>query len=159
MSGFRLLDVVEASASAAAAQKLFDRLRLMTPEGGYAAELLNDTGAPTVKGTIVEASHTDYDSFEISDPTSDHPLGIVYDDGIPVGGLCRVVIFGKAKVLLKDSTASTTGNWVQTSDVAGRADATFAAPNPSTHWNEVGHCLETASGGTDVLVLCLLHFN
>ena len=49
---------------------------------------------------------------------------------------------------------------VGAADVAGRADATSATPPAApTHFEEIGHCLQTISGGTDVLCRVVLHFN
>lgn len=139
----------------------------LTELGGTAVKLTNETGAPSVKGTIVqavEASGMD-DSFEVADADGVQPIGIVYEDGIADGSECWVVINGIAQVLLKDGTTSTSGNWVKVSDVAGRADATFAAPpgggvpELDQHMGEIGHSLETNSIGIDVLCRVALHFN
>lgn len=131
----------------------------ITIEGGFAVELINDTGVNSVKGTIVQAGTSSDDAFEVEAADGVEAIGVVYDDGVADGSPCRVVVAGRVKVLLKNGTAATGGNWVQTSDVAGRADALLASPNPPTHFAEIGHCLETAVGGTDVLVSCMLHFN
>jgi hypothetical protein len=69
---------------------------------------------------------------------------------------------GIADVLLEDTTAATRGNWVQTSDVAaGRADMTNAAAPGLilSHFQEIGHCIETKTGGTNVLAKAVVHFN
>lgn len=68
-------------------------------------------------------------------------------------------------MLLEDSTASTRGYWVKMSGTAGRADATNAAPpgggipELDEHMTELGHALETKTGGTDVLCKIVMHFN
>ena len=139
----------------------------LTELGGIAIKLTNETGAPSVKGTIVIASNVSGqdDSFEVAGADEYQPIGIVYEDGIADGSECWVVINGVAQVLLKDATTSTTGNWVRTSDVAGRADVTLAAPpgggipELDQHMQEVGHSLETKSANTDVLCKVALHFN
>ena len=70
-----------------------------------------------------------------------------------------------AGALRKDATASTKGFWVYTSDVAGRADATLAAPpgggipELDIHMREIGHCIESKGADTDVLAKAVLHFN
>lgn len=139
----------------------------LTELGGIAVKLTNETGAPSVKGTIVQAidiSGMD-DSFEVVDADGVQPIGIVYEDGIADGSECWVVINGIAQVLLKDGTTATVGNWVKASDVAGRANATLTAPpgggipELGQHMGEIGHSLETKSIGTDVLCKVALHFN
>lgn len=133
--------------------------------GGLAIKLSNGTGVASVKGTIIEADTNADDSFDFAGADGNHPIGIVYDDGIADGGKCWIIILGIADVLLKDTTLSTRGNWAQLSDVAGRADATLANPPAGgvaqldEHMQEVGHCLETIAGGVDVLARILMHFN
>jgi hypothetical protein len=141
-----------------------------TIEGGYAIQLINDTGAASVKGTIVEAcneSGAGADNvFTIEDADDNHPIGAVYENGIPDGGLCWVVVGGIAEVLLEDSTAATRGYWVRVStNQAGRVDITNQAPPGGTiqaletHFQEMGHCLESKGAGTDVLCKIVMHFN
>jgi|LGVF01.2.fsa_nt_gb hypothetical protein len=135
-----------------------------TPIGGRAIKLKNLTGAPSVKGTLVEANETTEDGFEILSDLYDC-IGIIYEDGIADGEDCWVVVSGIAEVLLKDTTTSTTGNWVKASDTDGRADATLELPSGGTlpqlqeHFQEIGHCIETKVAGTDVLAKIVLHFN
>ena len=130
----------------------------ITSDGGRFVSLINKTGAASVKGTIVRASTTTDDAFEVAPISSDEPIGIVLDNGVPDGSYCRVVTGGKAQVLLEDGVASTHGYWVEMSaTVAGRA-IVAADPVPATHWSEVGHCLESKVSGTDVLMWCNVHF-
>ena len=132
-----------------------------TPNGkrGTGNYLINKTGVPSVKGTIVDA-HTDDLSFKVADAGSNHAIGIVFDDGVVDGEECLIINNGIVQVLLKDGTASTAGNWAKTSDVAGRADMTGGSPPPApTHFLEIGHVLQTKSGGTDVLAEIEVHFN
>ena len=132
---------------------------MITAEGGYAVRLINKTGVASVKGTVVDAGSVD-DSFIASSAGGEKIVGVVYQNGIADGDPCFVVVSGKADVLLEDSTSATAGNWVKTSgSVAGRADATNVSPIPAEHWREVGHCIQTKTGSTDVLARSLLHFN
>lgn len=137
----------------------------ITELGGVAVKINNGTGVNSVKGTIVIADTNADDSFDIAGADELQPIGIVYDDGIADGSECWVIIYGIADVLLKDDTLSAHGNWVYTSDVAGRADATLGAPpgggipELDIHMGEVGHCIETKVGDTDVLARVCLHFN
>ena len=129
--------------------------------GGSLLEwMVNKTGAPSVKGMVVDAGPID-NSFVSTGVNDDHPVGVVFDAGIADGSLCRVVKGGRAQVLLKNGTASTSGNWVKTADVAGRADATLVGPPGFnvTHFQEIGHCQETKGAGVGVLAWCSLHFN
>lgn len=137
-----------------------------TPEGGVARAFINKTGAPSVRGTLVELSDTTPNAVDIIGADEPHPIGVMELDGIPDGALCWVVYSGPAHVLIEDGTAATVGYWVRASaTVAGRADATTDVPAGGTvtalnnHMREIGHCMETVGSGTDVLALVHLHFN
>lgn len=131
----------------------------LTIEGGFATKMTNKTGSASVKGTIVRADTANDNAFTIAPISSDMPIAVVYEAGIADGSECWVVVSGIAEVLLKDGTASGHGNWVETADVAGRANATGANPNTVTHMQEIGHCVESKTSGTDVLAKVVLHFN
>ena len=140
--------------------QLADILTRLTLEGGIALRLTNKTGAASVKGTIVEAHGTVDNAFRVCDANSVEAFGIVYEDGVADGSECLIVVGGRCQVLLKDATASTRNFWVQTSDVAGRADATNASPAAApTHFLEIGHAIESKGADTDVLAFIMLHFN
>ena len=133
----------------------------LTADGGFAVEMVNKTGAASVKGSVVEPSNSTKNGFVLAGASSYDPVGIVYESGVADGDNCLVVIGGLAYVLLEDTTSSTMENWVGTSTAqAGRADATTAAPPGAVlaHFREVGHCLETVVGGADKLALCMIHF-
>lgn len=139
---------------------------MVTEEGGLAIRLVNDTGASSVKGTVVAASTSVESAFDEVAADATNAIGVVYEDGIADGQSCWVAIQGRAQVLLEDSTASTVGYWVKVSDTqAGRADATNALHPGGTiaaiedHLSEIGHCLESVTAGTDELAWCILHFN
>lgn len=144
-------------------QSKFEKF-MITPIGGLAVKMINYTGSASVKGMLVETNETTSNGFEELSDLYDC-VGVVYEDGVADGEECFVVISGIAEVLLKDTTASTTGNWVKASDVNGRADATLALPSGGTigqlqeHFQEIGHCIETKTAGTDVLAKIVLHFN
>jgi hypothetical protein len=136
---------------------------VITAEGGFAIRLTNNTGALTVKGTIVIADTTSPLSFILCPANGFQPIGAVYEAGIPNGASCLVVVGGIAEVLLANGTGSTFGNWVRTSiPAAGRVDATGAGGGPgfvAQHFAEVGHCLETKTPGTNVLCKIAMHLN
>jgi hypothetical protein len=113
----------------------------------------------SVRGIVVRASTADGDAFEVAPAASDEAIGVVFDDGIPDGSYCRVVIGGKAQVLLEDGAAATQGYWVECAAATAGRVTMAANPVPATHWDEIGHCLESQGAGTDVLVWCNLHFN
>ena len=136
-----------------------DIIAHLTPEGGLALRLTNKTGGVSVKGTIVEAHAATDNAFRVCDANSVESFGVVYEDGVADGSECLIVIGGRVQVLLKDATASTRNNWVQTSDVEGRADATNASPAAApTHFKEIGHAIESKGADTDVLAYIILHF-
>jgi hypothetical protein len=132
-----------------------------TVEGGLAIRLINKTGSASVKGQLVSPSAGTDNAFDTSIASDTEMIGIVYEAGVADGSLCWIVVVGIAEVLLKDTTAATRANWVSSSSTAGRADATAASPpgaDPS-HFQEIGHALESKSGGTDVLCKVKVHFN
>lgn len=132
-----------------------------TPEGGLAVLMTNKTGAATVKGTLLDGSTAMDDAFDLTEASDADIIGVAYEDGVADGQEAWVVVAGIADVMLKDSTAATRGNWAKSSDTIGRADATASAPPglAAAHFQEIGHCIQSAVGGTDVLIRCMLHFN
>ncbi len=138
---------------------------IVTPLGGIAVRLTNKTGVASVKGTVVKLSTADDDSFVLSGISEAQPIGVVFEAGVADGSLCWVIILGIAEVLLENTTAGTHGNWVYASATAGRANATLLVPPAGgipeldQHMQELGHCLQTIAGGTNVLCKILIHFN
>lgn len=137
-----------------------------TTEGGLFITLTNRTGSASVKGSIVSASTTYENAFSLTGLAAYKAIGVVYDAGIADGSECRVVIAGIAEVLLEDGTAATKGHWVKTSaTTGGRADATNMSEPGATlaelqeHSQEIGHCIDDATAGTDVLAKIVMHFN
>ena len=132
----------------------------ITPEGGYAIEMTNRNGSSVSKGMVVCSSKSYDFSFELSGVNSIDAVGVVYDPTISSGSDGYIVVSGIADVMLKNSTASTHGNFVYASDTAGRALADSVSPPSTTeHWRELGHCIESKSSGTNVVAKCVLHFN
>lgn len=132
-----------------------------TAIGGIAVRLTNKTSSNSVAGELVDADTSTNDAVKQSDADSDDCIGAFLDDGVADGSEAWVVVGGICDVMLKDATAATRGNWVKTSDTAGRADATAGSPPGAVagHFQELGHCIETISSGTDVKARILLHFN
>lgn len=141
---------------------------ILTKEGGIAIPFINKTGANSIKGTLVNTESSIDMGVRVVQSTLDEPdiIGVIYEDGIPDGEEVLVIISGIAEVLIHDGESATRGYWCRTSELTdGRADITNAAPPGGTinaiegHFREIGHCLETKSSGTDVLVKIVLHFN
>jgi hypothetical protein len=134
-----------------------------TSEGGLAVLMTNRTGAASVKGSVVTASH-DYDNAFSLQTEEFEAAGIVYDSGVADGSECWVVASGIADVLVKDGIAASRGSWTKCADVDGRCEPTtpptgIGALSTSDHFREIGHCLESKAAGTNVLAKVLLHFN
>jgi hypothetical protein len=132
-----------------------------TGEFGWQIKLTNKTGVATVKGEPVEASTGTDMAFQQAGADSIEVIGIVYEAGVADGSDAWIWT-GQGtvcQVLIKDGTAATRGYWATTSDTAGRADLTNAAAPGAVlaHFGELGHCLESAGSGTDVLARILFH--
>lgn len=137
-----------------------------TSDGGLARLYINKTGAASVKGTVVELDDSNNQAVKIVPTSGSDSIGAIFNNGIQDGDYVYVVFSGPAQVLLEDSTASTTGNWVRVSTTqAGRADATLTSPPAGgvteldSHMTELGHCMESVTAGTDKLAMIHLHFN
>lgn len=131
----------------------------VTPDGGFYITLVNKTGVVSKKGTVVIASPTQDNAVAVAPINSDSPIGIILEDGVADGSQVKVVVSGKAYVLLEDGLVSTHGYWCEVSSTQAGRMSQLANPNPATHWAELGHSLESKTAGTDVLSLVVLHFN
>ncbi len=141
---------------------------ILTAEGGIAVPLINDTGAPSVKGQLVRTSLSVDGGFVTSNVVAGPPvgqyevIGAVYEANIPNGSPCYVVIYGIADVLMQDGQAATRGYWVRGSTtVNGRAIMSAAPPVGSSdnHFQEVGHSNQTVPAGVNVLARIVMHLN
>lgn len=129
-------------------------------EGGLYITLINNTGATSVKGSVVRASTSIDNACSLTPAGSDEPIGVILESGVANGSPVKVVVSGKAYCLIQNGLAATRGYWVGISNsVGGRVDFAVDPPSTVVHWEEVGHCLETVTSGTDKLALCVLHFN
>lgn len=141
-----------------------DKMRI-TPEGGLAVALINQTGTSSVKGSVVSAGNTS-STFVLQSNEFDS-IGAVYESGIAQGSTAWIVVAGIAEVLLANNTFSTASNWVVAHSTDGRADASQPTPTPNTttgehtlHFKEIGHCLETKAATTsEQTVKIIIHFN
>jgi hypothetical protein len=135
-----------------------------TPEGGYAIKVINDTGANSVKGTIMEASKAVDEAVILAGIDDPDPMGIMYSDGIADGEEVWVVVSGIAEVLY--STAVTRGTFArvpETGDASATAGYAIAEALPAPpfatnkHFQELGHPLESI--GAPGLAKTIIHFN
>ena len=134
--------------------------------GGLMVKMINKTGAPSVKGTVVTVyTATAIDAavspIVIDIPT---PIGVIFEDGIADGSGVWVVVQGIADVYFIGNTAR--GNLARgfiTGDagyVSGQvlAEAAPTAPfGTDKHFYEIGHVLENRTGAG--LAKVVLHFN
>lgn len=138
-----------------------------TADGGLAVQMVNKTGAPSVKGTVVSvytATAVD-NAFQLAPVDALDPIGVVYEAGVADGAAAWVTVSGKAKVLFKAATTrgqvARTGISADTGEAAGYAMPMAVPSNPNVavddHFREMGHILE--SKDADVLCLVMLHFN
>lgn len=128
----------------------------LTAIGGIAVKFTNKTGGNTVAGQLVEASAGTTDAFSTSQANSDETIGVVLDAGVADGSEAWVVISGIADVLI-DAGGSTFGDRMITSATAGSADVWNTGGAVATHFQEIGHCIESRGGAG--LARCILHFN
>lgn len=133
----------------------------ITPEGGFAVLLYNRTGGVTEKGRLVAVDAATDMGVVLTGVNDEECIGAFYEDSIADDALVWVATGGIVEVLLDENTGSTAGNWAQTG-TAGYCDGNNAAPVPATHWQEVGHVLETVAAGgagTWQMAKILMHFN
>jgi len=129
------------------------------PEGGLAVRLVNKTGAPSIKGSVVMCSEDADFACMLSPADDDEAIGAIYDSGVPDGDRVWVVVAGKGDVLLQNETASAHGDWVGTSTTAaGRAITSNEPAGLTGHDRELGHCVQSVSAGTDQLARIVFHF-
>ena len=83
-------------------------------------------------------------------------IGIVYDAGVADGSEAWVVVGGIGAVLM-DAGGSARGDRIISSATAGSADVWNVGGAVATHFQEIGHCIETRGGAG--LARVVLHFN
>ena len=137
------------------------RTAKFTAEGGVAVQYFNQTGGVSVRGTCVTITAPwTVGKVPINVPTC---IGVIQEDGIVVGQMVWVVIYGIAPVLF--TTAVTAGYLARTPLTAdgGTSGSAIAEAFPTppfatdAHFCEIGHCIETKA--TAGLVNVNLHFN
>ncbi len=134
----------------------------VTGERGFVQKMLNKTGGATVKGSVVCPSDATDNSFVLQEDEL-CAFGVVAEAGVADGSSAWIWVNGSVcQVLWKDGETSTRDYVALCADTDGRAyNVAVPSANPvvAEHFKEIGHVLETKGSGTDVLVLCHLHFN
>lgn len=137
--------------------KISDKAAI-TPEGGFAVYMLNNSGVQIDKGMCVRASTTVNEAVEACPIDDEFPVGIAYAN-IPNGSSGWIVIGGRAEVLVEAAAVPAAGYWLGVSNgTAGRARTQAGSPGSTVlHFREIGHAL----GAKDVnnLVYAFIHFN
>ncbi len=133
-----------------------------TGERGIQIRVTNRTGGASVKGQVITPSGTYDNAVELVNSAAPYvATGVVYEGGVADGSDMWCWTTGSAcEVLMQDSDATTRGNWVRcSSTVNGRAfsDTLPTPPTADTHFQEIGHAMESNAGGTDQLVLIWFH--
>ena len=128
----------------------------MTNRGGYAIKLTNKTGSNSVTGQLVQTDTTTNDAVNLSGVNSDDTIGIILDSGVSDGTDMWVVVYGIADVLM-NAVGSVRGDRIISAPVGGFATPWNVGGAVATHFQEIGHCIETRVGAG--LARCVLHFN
>lgn len=116
----------------------------MTPIGGFAIKLINNTGVNSVEGQLVEADDTDENSYKVADADAVDVIGVVYNAGVADGSEVWIVVMGIAEVLL-DAGGCVHHDRLVSSNTAGSADVSNT-PAIAVHFQEIGHAVETVVG-------------
>ena len=133
-----------------------------TGERGFLVRMVNGTGSASVKGTLVSASTTTDHHF-IAQANEFDAFGVVAEAGIADGAECWIWVNGSTcQVLWEDGESATRGYLALCAPTDGRAlNVQVPNTNPTVgeHFKEIGHAKESKASGTNVLVLCQIHFN
>ena len=136
----------------------------ITTQGEFQVLLYNHSGHTSVRGEVLRTSMSYDFSVTTNIIAGVTPIGVMGSAGVADGGLVWVTFNGRAQVLLEDGQASTRSYWIGPSaTVNGRAVTAAAEPTQPTfstveHDQEIGHCIETVSSGTDKLFWAMIHF-
>jgi len=129
---------------------------------GMVQKMLNKTGGATVLGTVVSTSDATDKGFKAQSDEFDS-IGVVAEAGVADGSEAWIWLNGSVcQVLWKDGETATREYVAIAADTNGRGlniPIPSVAPADAEHFKEIGHVMESKADGTDVLVLCHLHFN
>lgn len=131
----------------------------MTAMGGFAIKMTNKTGGNTVAGQIIRVYTLTAinDAFTTCALNDTNPIGIVLDAGVSDGSEAWVVVSGIADVLMDAGGASRGDRIITSGNTGGSGDVWNVGGAVATHFQEIGHCIESR-GGTAGLARCVLHF-
>jgi len=132
---------------------------MITPEGGLAIRVYNDTGTALLKGRVVKANVGVDDAVVLTAVGDLDPIGIVYAD-FNTGTWGWIVVAGFADVYVDNAGAVNREDWLGTSNTtAGQCTASPIPipPNANQHFQEVGHTVRSRTGAG--LVRSVLHWN
>lgn len=134
-----------------------------TNERGFLVKFVNRTGHTSVKGELVSVSPS-ADREVVLQSNEYDTIGVVQEAGVAEGSEMWVWMIGSVcQVLMKDTVAAVHGHLLIAADTDGRADnVTVFGPGLAAvdqHMKECGHMLQSATGGTNVLALAMIHFN
>lgn len=145
-------------------QKTFNANTKITPFGGLAVKVINNTGAASFIGGLVKASPNVNNGVILVPIDNPDPIGVMLDDGVPNGLEMWIVVSGKAKVFFVNAaTRGLFARMTESADIGAAAGKAIseAIPLPpfatNKHFQEIGHILETTGGAG--LALVNLHFN
>jgi len=136
----------------------------ITPEGGVSIQLLNKTGAASVKGYLVTPSTVTAEAVVLLLQNIPNPIGVFYESGIPDGSPAWIVIEGIAEAyFIGNTTLGHIARGFVAADggfVAGQAlsEATPGSPfSVDKHFLEIGHVIQARVGAG--LAKIVMHFN
>lgn len=139
---------------------------LITPLGGLARLYINQTGETSVAGKWVQAHESISDAVQLCVFNEPDPIGVIFSNGVPVGGYMWVVYTGVAEALFQNAP---TAGYLARGLVTGDATASYTAgiflseaipTSPfadDKHFYEGGHILKTKTAVGTAKVN--LHFN
>jgi hypothetical protein len=132
-----------------------------TTDGGYYVTLTNKTSAASVKGTIVMAAAGTGNAVDIATANTPFSLGVIYESGVADGSPVKVVVSGRAQVLLRDGSGATRGYWCTISNLTdGRMIQSAALPLLVADYAAgIGISLQDAAADVNVLAWVMLQFN
>lgn len=135
-----------------------------TDLGGLAIRLENQTGEVSVKGKLVDPNSAVDGSVQLAVVGMPDVIGVIEEDGIPVGGQMWVVISGIGYALFGAGTTAGQFARMCIATDAGQANGIATAEALPTapfatdkHFQEIGHVLESRTGAG--LAKVVLHFN
>ena len=129
----------------------------ITAEGGHAIRLTNKTAQVSVKGELAAPSVTDANAYRTAAANADDVIGIVYESGIADGSEVWIVQGGIADVLMDAGGSTLNDRLISSSSVPGSADVWNTGGAVATHFQEIGHSLESRVGAG--LIKAVIHFN